>query len=226
VRTESGAVTARSGCIGTSYPRTAEVILSRPVDAAFLCGPFIVSPRSCHTGETIQHHRNDQGSLLLVRADNSNQHVSSRGGLSLPAGLGASQIARQLARSLPCLDYQASELLDFQIPSTYKQIVTDEEPPCLHMCMNAALGFALMWSMRDRTKDPSYWRDRAKATRAKAKLLRYNVRELQRMLRVAEEYDKLAERAAEWQRTRRGEDNAPSSANPIKSHIGLRTDTG
>ena len=80
--------------------------------------------------------------------------------------------------------------------------------------------------MHDRTKDPSYWRDRAKATRAKAKLVRYNVRELQRMLRVAEEYDKLAERAAEWQRSRPGGDNAPSSAHPTKSHIGLRTDTG
>ncbi|QHO71343.1 hypothetical protein ACH79_00540 [Bradyrhizobium sp. CCBAU 051011] len=53
--------------------------------------------------------------------------------------------------------------------------------------------------MHDPIKQPKYWRDRAKATRAKANQLRYAPREMQRMLRVAEEYDKLADRAAEWQ---------------------------
>ena len=41
---------------------------------------------------------------------------------------------------------------------------------------------------------------RAKATRAKAKQLRYAApREMCRLLQVAEEYDKLGERYAEWQ---------------------------
>jgi hypothetical protein len=53
--------------------------------------------------------------------------------------------------------------------------------------------------MRDPIKEPKYWRDRAEATRAKAKQMCFGPRELLRMLRVAEEYDKLADRAAEWQ---------------------------
>jgi hypothetical protein len=53
--------------------------------------------------------------------------------------------------------------------------------------------------MNDPIKEPKYWRDRAEATRAKAMQFRYVPREMQRMLRVAEEYDKLADRAAEWQ---------------------------
>lgn len=54
--------------------------------------------------------------------------------------------------------------------------------------------------MHDPVKQPKYWRDRAKATRAKAKQLRYAApREMCRLLRVAEEYDKLGERYAEWQ---------------------------
>ena len=52
--------------------------------------------------------------------------------------------------------------------------------------------------MHDPIKEPKYWRDRAEATRAKAKRC-FVPRELKRMLRVAEEYDKLADRAAEWQ---------------------------
>ena len=54
--------------------------------------------------------------------------------------------------------------------------------------------------MHDPVKQPKNWRDRAKATRAKAKQLRYAApREMCRLLRVAEEYDKLGERYAEWQ---------------------------
>jgi hypothetical protein len=53
--------------------------------------------------------------------------------------------------------------------------------------------------MHDPIKQPKYWRDRAEATRAKAKQLGYASREMYRLLRVAEEYDKLADRAAEWQ---------------------------
>ena len=52
--------------------------------------------------------------------------------------------------------------------------------------------------MHDPIKQPWYWRDRANATRAKAKQLRYDPREMQRMLRIAEEYDKLADRCADW----------------------------
>ena len=53
--------------------------------------------------------------------------------------------------------------------------------------------------MHDPIKEPKYWRDRAEATRARAKQY-YDVRQIRRMLRVAEEYDKMADRAVEWQR--------------------------
>jgi hypothetical protein len=54
--------------------------------------------------------------------------------------------------------------------------------------------------MHDPVKQPKYWRDRAKATRAKAKQLRYAApREICRLLRIAEEYDKLGDRYAELQ---------------------------
>ena len=54
--------------------------------------------------------------------------------------------------------------------------------------------------MHDPIKQPKYWRDRAEATRAKAMQLRYAApREMLRMMRVAEEYDKLANHCADWQ---------------------------
>lgn len=53
--------------------------------------------------------------------------------------------------------------------------------------------------MHDPIRQPKYWRDRAKATRVKAKQLRCVPREMHRLLRIAEEYDKLADRYAEWQ---------------------------
>ncbi|KRR04422.1 hypothetical protein CQ12_38765 [Bradyrhizobium jicamae] len=59
--------------------------------------------------------------------------------------------------------------------------------------------------MRDPIKEPKYWRDRAEATRAKAKRY-YDVRQVRRMLRVAEEYEKIADRAEQGQR--RGERDA------------------
>ena len=52
--------------------------------------------------------------------------------------------------------------------------------------------------MHDPIKQPKYWRDRAEATRAKAKRC-FTPRELKRMLRVAEEYDKLADHCADCQ---------------------------
>jgi hypothetical protein len=53
--------------------------------------------------------------------------------------------------------------------------------------------------MNDPIKQPKYWRDRAEATRAKAMQLRYAApREMLRMMRVAEEYDKLADHCADW----------------------------
>lgn len=58
--------------------------------------------------------------------------------------------------------------------------------------------------MRDPIKEPKYWRDRAEATRVKAKRY-YDPRQIRRMLRVAEEYDKIADRAEEWQRGGEGD---------------------
>jgi hypothetical protein len=56
------------------------------------------------------------------------------------------------------------------------------------------------WYMHDPIKDPDYWRERAEKTRLKAN--RYPG-ERERILRIAEEYDKLAERAAERQHNAR-----------------------
>ena len=55
--------------------------------------------------------------------------------------------------------------------------------------------------MNDPIKQPKYWRDRAEATRAKAKQFRYGgaLRDVYRLMRVAEEYEKLADRCEEWQ---------------------------
>ena len=53
--------------------------------------------------------------------------------------------------------------------------------------------------MLDPTKQPKYWRVRAHATRARAKQMA-DPREIKRLLRVAEEYDKIAERVERWRR--------------------------
>lgn len=45
--------------------------------------------------------------------------------------------------------------------------------------------------------DPKHWLDRAEKTRAKAHLMRYDEELRQRLLRIAREYDRLAEHAAE-----------------------------
>src|SRR5262245_37390603 len=60
-------------------------------------------------------------------------------------------------------------------------------------------GNCFILRMRDPIKEPKYWRDRAKATSEKAKQY-YDVRQIRQMLRVAEEYDKIADRAAAWRR--------------------------
>ena len=52
--------------------------------------------------------------------------------------------------------------------------------------------------MDDFLRNPKHWRDRAEATRAKADSLWRDDPQKQRLLRVAAEYDQLAERAARW----------------------------
>jgi hypothetical protein len=53
-------------------------------------------------------------------------------------------------------------------------------------------------TMTPTLQDPGYWRDRAEETRAKAESLAYrNSRE--RLLKIAEEYDRLAIYAEQWQ---------------------------
>jgi hypothetical protein len=43
--------------------------------------------------------------------------------------------------------------------------------------------------------DPKHWRNRAKQTRAKADAILRDDQQKQRLFRIAEEYDRLAERA-------------------------------
>ncbi|MCA1459016.1 hypothetical protein I6F35_39005 [Bradyrhizobium sp. BRP22] len=55
--------------------------------------------------------------------------------------------------------------------------------------------------MKNYLQDPKHWRERAEKIRAKAERIWNHPAEQQRMLRIADEYDWLAERAAEWQRS-------------------------
>ena len=68
--------------------------------------------------------------------------------------------------------------------------------------------------MRDPIKEPKYWRERAHATRARAK--RYHeVGQVRRMLRVAEEYDKIADRAEQWQSAGRSANSRLKDADKV-----------
>ena len=53
--------------------------------------------------------------------------------------------------------------------------------------------------MRNFLDNPKHWQDRAEETRTKAELLWYDEKEKQRMLRIAAEYDRLAEWAVQRQ---------------------------
>ncbi|WP_298253593.1 hypothetical protein [Bradyrhizobium sp.] len=53
--------------------------------------------------------------------------------------------------------------------------------------------------MNDPMKSPRFWRDRAEETRSKAESYRIAEREKKRLLRIATEYEQLAERAEQWQ---------------------------
>lgn len=46
--------------------------------------------------------------------------------------------------------------------------------------------------------DPEYWRDRAEKTRAKADAFAYR-KSRDRLLKIAEEYERLARHAEQWQ---------------------------
>ena len=52
--------------------------------------------------------------------------------------------------------------------------------------------------MADPIRDPEYWRKRAEQTRAKGRHRAYSNSKVN-LLRVAEEYDRLAEHAERWQ---------------------------
>ena len=55
--------------------------------------------------------------------------------------------------------------------------------------------------MKSPMQDPRYWRERAEETRVKANQFNFiDENERRRFLRIAEEYDKLADRAADWNR--------------------------
>jgi hypothetical protein len=51
---------------------------------------------------------------------------------------------------------------------------------------------------QDPIRDPDYWHERAAETRAKADSS-YDPKTVLRLLKVAEEYDRMAERAERWQ---------------------------
>ena len=55
--------------------------------------------------------------------------------------------------------------------------------------------------MKSFLRDLKHWRERAEETRAKAAQFFYKESEKQRLLRIAAEYDRLADRAVEWVRS-------------------------
>jgi hypothetical protein len=55
--------------------------------------------------------------------------------------------------------------------------------------------------MDDFLTNPKHWQQRAQQTRAKAEGLLRDDAQKQKLLRVAAEYDQLAERAAQWRTT-------------------------
>jgi hypothetical protein len=57
-----------------------------------------------------------------------------------------------------------------------------------------------MKSYKSYLNNPAHWRERGDETRAKAAWF-WEETEKQRMIRLANEYDRLADRAAEWQRS-------------------------
>jgi hypothetical protein len=59
--------------------------------------------------------------------------------------------------------------------------------------------------MNDPMKNPRFWRDRAEETRTKAEAFRLAESDKQRLLKVAAEYERLADRAEQWQATSEAE---------------------
>ena len=53
--------------------------------------------------------------------------------------------------------------------------------------------------MHDFLRNANHWRDRAEETRAKAERFAIAKTEKERLLRIAAEYERLAERAEKWQ---------------------------
>ena len=52
--------------------------------------------------------------------------------------------------------------------------------------------------MTDAVKDPRFWRDRAEETRVRAEGFRVSEIDKQRLLKIASEYDHIADRAEQW----------------------------
>ncbi|KWV54661.1 hypothetical protein AS156_06690 [Bradyrhizobium macuxiense] len=64
-------------------------------------------------------------------------------------------------------------------------------------------------NLKSKLCDANHWRGRAEATRTKAESLAFG-KSRDRLLKIAEEYDKLARRAQEWQSN--GSDGEPESS--------------
>jgi hypothetical protein len=58
-----------------------------------------------------------------------------------------------------------------------------------------------MGATKDPIRDPNYWRERSEETRAKADAY-FDPGTKAKLLKVAEEHDRMAERAEQWQRIR------------------------
>lgn len=52
--------------------------------------------------------------------------------------------------------------------------------------------------MSDAVNDPRFWRDRAEQTRVRAEGFRVSEIDKQRLLKIASEYDHIADRAEQW----------------------------
>lgn len=54
------------------------------------------------------------------------------------------------------------------------------------------------FGMSDAVNDPRFWRDRAEQTRVRAEGFRVSEIDKQRLLKIASEYDHIADRAEQW----------------------------
>jgi hypothetical protein len=68
-------------------------------------------------------------------------------------------------------------------------------------CQRLPRGMFISMKMKNPIYDPSHWRQRADHAQAKADQISWDANLKRKLLRTAEEYDRLAQRAEQWRST-------------------------